>query len=105
MRSQTMSESRFFIAADHPAFAGHFPGRPIVPGVVLLDHALHAIGQATGLPVETGQLGQAKFLSPVGPDSELAVRFEQTATGSIRFDVLQGERKVASGVITPRAVA
>jgi len=100
-----MTESRFFIAADHPAFAGHFPGRPIVPGVVLLDHALHAIGQATGLPVEGGQLGQAKFLNPVGPDSELAVRFETSPTGSIRFEVRQGETKVASGVVTSRTVA
>ena len=97
-----MAEARFFIAADHPAFAGHFPGRPIVPGVVLLDHALHAIAAATGLPVEAGELSQAKFLSPVGPASELSVRFDATATGSIRFEVLQAERRVASGVVAPR---
>ena len=27
----------FRVEADHPALEGHFPGRPIVPGVVLLD--------------------------------------------------------------------
>ena len=93
----------FHIPADHPAFAGHFPGRPIVPGVVLLDLALHAIATATGLPVETGRLGQAKFLRPVGPDSTLTVQFETTPAGSIRFDILDGTHKVASGVITPHA--
>lgn len=96
-----MSEARFFIAADHPAFAGHFPGRPIVPGVVLLDQALHAIAKTTGLPVESGQLSQAKFLSPVGPASELLVHFELTASGSIRFEVLHSERRVASGIVAP----
>ena len=40
------------IAPDHPAFAGHFPGTPILPGVVLLDSALQAIAAATGLVLD-----------------------------------------------------
>ena len=34
---------RFSIPSDHPCLAGHFPGRPIVPGVVILDEAVALI--------------------------------------------------------------
>ena len=34
------------IGAEHPALAGHFPGAPILPGVLLLDEMLREIGRA-----------------------------------------------------------
>ena len=39
-----MLEFRLLIAADHPSLPGHFPGQPVVPGVVILDEvSAHAI--------------------------------------------------------------
>lgn len=78
------------IATDHPAFAGHFPGRPIVPGVVLLDQA-QLLVEAIGLQV--CGLAMAKFLSPVGPGEALWLDFESSGTFTIRAE----NRKVASG--------
>lgn len=87
------------IAADHPAFAGHFPGAPIVPGVVLLDEALHAIGTALSVDLSASQISSVKFLSPVRPGEPVQVQFEALANGSVRFDVISNERKVATGSV------
>lgn len=90
------------IPADHPAFAGHFPGTPIVPGVVLLDEALFAIRGAGDRPPEACRIASAKFFHPVGPGAVLTVRHQTLANGSIQFDIMDGPRKVATGsVVVP----
>jgi 3-hydroxyacyl-[acyl-carrier-protein] dehydratase len=89
------------VPADHPALPGHFPGRPIVPGVVLVDRAI--LYATTLLAGHAGrwQIGNAKFLSPVGPGETLIFALEPKASGSIAFRVRAGERDVASGSLTP----
>lgn len=82
------------IAADHPCFAGHFPGRPIVPGVLLLDLAQRTIEAATGLSLVG--LFATKFLSPVLPGEALTLSYE-TGAGQVRFEWLRGEQAVANG--------
>ena len=64
------------IAADHPAFAGHFPGNPIVPGVVLLDEVLYAIGKMIGLDTSVCQISAIKFFSPVRPGETVSVAYQ-----------------------------
>jgi 3-hydroxyacyl-[acyl-carrier-protein] dehydratase len=87
------------IAPDHPAFAGHFPGTPIVPGVVLLDEALYAIGKLMAADLSACQISAMKFLSPVRPGEPVQVRYEMLNNGAIRFDITSDERKVATGSI------
>jgi acyl-coenzyme A synthetase/AMP-(fatty) acid ligase len=89
----------FSIPADHPALPGHFPGQPIVPGVVLLDYAIGAISAAVNRPLETWRLSSAKFLSPAAPDEPLTLNFEVAQSGSIRFNLSAGQRAVVSGVL------
>lgn len=82
------------IEPEHPAYAGHFPGQPILPGVVLLDRAQRALEQACGCTV-TG-VALAKFLSPVRPGEALALDYEDSGT-ALRFEIRCGTRRVASG--------
>ncbi len=82
------------IAVDHPVFAGHFPGRPIVPGVLLLDAALLAVESATGLTVQG--IAAAKFLSPTVPGDTPTLDYEVDGT-AVRFEIRCDARKVATG--------
>ncbi|AOK17769.1 beta-hydroxyacyl-ACP dehydratase [Burkholderia cepacia] len=90
----------FTIPADHPALPGHFPGHPVVPGVVLLDRAIHALGTALNRPLHTWRLGSAKFLSPVAPGEPLDLAYDAATSGAIRFTLRAGTRDVASGVLS-----
>jgi 3-hydroxymyristoyl/3-hydroxydecanoyl-(acyl carrier protein) dehydratase len=90
----------FTIPTDHPALPGHFPGHPVVPGVVLLDHAIDAIGAALNRPLQGWRLSAAKFLSPARPGETLDLAFDAAASGAIRFTVRAGKRDVASGTLS-----
>lgn len=92
----------FDVAADHPALAGHFPGRPIVPGVVLLDCAIERIGEILGRRLQACHIGSAKFTSPAAPGEPLALSFHRDERGAIRFTISAGERTTATGVLTER---
>jgi 3-hydroxymyristoyl/3-hydroxydecanoyl-(acyl carrier protein) dehydratase len=75
---------RFRVAADHPCLPGHFPGRPVVPGVVLLDEALALLlAEAPGLRVTN--LPVARFLRPVLPGEEVEVLRDATGPGRVGF--------------------
>ena len=89
-----MPQTTLAIAADHPAFAGHFPGRPIVPGVVLLDLAQRAIEAGCGARLLG--LSVAKFHRPVGPGEALLLDYELSGA-NVRFEIRCGEHKVADG--------
>lgn len=78
------TESTLAFSADHPALAGHFPGAPIVPGVLLLDAALHAC-EAAGVTV-TG-IAAAKFLQPVTPGQSLSLNCRTGAAGRVSADI------------------
>lgn len=87
------------VPANHPALPGHFPGRPIVPGVVLLDCVLDSAERWLARPLSVRGLPVAKFTTPLMP--EQTARMELTLSArELRFAVATGERPdeiIASG--------
>ncbi|MFZ0486169.1 MAG: hypothetical protein WAL83_04165 [Arenicellales bacterium] len=97
--------THWIVPPDHPALAGHFPGVPILPGAVLLDVALQAIADATGMELDVCDVSSVKFLSPASPGDALTIRHVLSGNGTIRFDIETDARKIASGSVAPLSPA
>ena len=93
----------FTISPDHPSLPGHFPGTPIVPGVVLLERVIEAI-EATHGPLPPLRLPQVKFMQPLLPGQHADVQLEG-ASPRWRFRVTRGDDVLASGeIVVPAPV-
>lgn len=69
-------EAWISIAEDHPALPGHFPGAPVVPGVLLLDELVSAAERQLERTLRIAGLPQVKFLAPVLPRQQLRCALE-----------------------------
>lgn len=89
----------FVIDPGHPSLPGHFPGRPVVPGVVVLDRVLAELERLHG-PLPPLRLPQVKFLQPLLPGEEARIELEAVSAAPVarwRFRVLRGAATIASG--------
>lgn len=89
------------LKGDEPFFAGHFPGQPIVPGVLIAE----ALAQISGLagPVESPRDGKlahvdVRFEQPVAPPVEIELRSTLTRTMG-HLQLCEVEARVGSNVI------
>jgi 3-hydroxyacyl-[acyl-carrier-protein] dehydratase len=85
---------RFIVPDGHPCLPGHFPGRPVVPGVVLLDEAFACLHpHLTGRP----DLLTAKFTAPVLPGQAVDVAWRPAGPGRVEFTCVASGRSVLRG--------
>jgi 3-hydroxyacyl-[acyl-carrier-protein] dehydratase len=73
-RGQVMAELCF--PADFPAFAGHFPGQPVLPAVIQLAVVRSLTVDLLKRPLEPVRTRRLKFKGMVGPDDLVQVRVE-----------------------------
>jgi len=96
---RTRCDATLRVEATHPALSGHFPGSPMVPGVVVLDLVLQAAEKQLGASLAVSGLQQAKFAAPLlpGTDAEVIIHLDQDR---MRFQVEQSGRTIAQGCFT-----
>lgn len=98
MPSDRREALRLLMTPDPESTAGHFPGRPVVPGVALLDgawRALTAAGLASGRPA---RLRGVRFQRTVGPGEALLLE-GSLAGGGVRFVLRSETAPVARGFL------
>src|SRR5579863_1536514 len=95
-----------FIDPENPAFAGHFPSQPILPGIFLIETVAQTAGVMMGalMPGEAGgvallaAVNRFKFLKPVLPGQELRIETRKlTDSGAMAY--IEGTVSVDGGIV------
>lgn len=87
--------------AAHPSFAGHFPGQPIVAGVLLIEQAADALRDWRGLGV--AQVIDAKFLAPLLPGEDAELELVALAGSRYRVTVRRDADTLMRGTLEATA--
>jgi 3-hydroxyacyl-[acyl-carrier-protein] dehydratase len=86
------------IGANHPSLPGHFPGTPLVPGVVILDEVLAALVEWRKDCQLTG-IRSVKFLVPLKPEQPFTIDFSLSddRAGEVNFCCRIDNRLIVEG--------
>ena len=97
--SSTVFERSVHIAATHPALPGHFPGQPLVPGVILLEQV--ALALRAWRDQRLGRVLEAKFVAPLLPEQTALLQLAEMTPGGprLRFEIRCDGVLLARGVV------
>ena len=85
------------VPTDLVYFSGHFPGSPVLPGVVQIQFVLQLLQTHLGKPVLPVTLSHVKFTSPVSPGDTLNVRIILKESDTATWRIEAGRHAVSRG--------
>lgn len=94
------------VTFNEPHFQGHFPGRPIMPGVLIVE-AMAQVGGVVLTQMEYAQgklfmfagIDKVKFRRPVVPGDQLIMTVELLSVRRRRFGCMKGQATVDGRIV------
>jgi 3-hydroxyacyl-[acyl-carrier-protein] dehydratase len=107
---EKLLEATSVVPDESPVFEGHFPGHPLVPGVLMIETMAQASGilimhtiNFEKIPLLAG-VKEGKMRDFVGPKTELSIRAQIEHEGSgfavTKAEIRSGEKRVANAQLT-----
>lgn len=91
--------AEFMFHPDFTGFKGHFPGKPVLPAICLLQASLVADKSCRGNETELKNVVSAKFFSTVSPHEKLLLKGttgkSKNGSMTLKAYITAGDRKVA----------
>lgn len=89
------------VTEDLPFFAGHFPGQPVLPGVIMLDWVICLAQQHLGINIAFDNLQAIKFKQVVRPPQAIQLHLEyRPDTGKLLYRIDSAIAEHSSGKIS-----
>lgn len=99
-RDSAHSELDLVVAPDSPWFEGHFPNRPVLPGVVQIGWAVHFARELHDLKPTVAALEQIKFKRPIMPGTRLTLHLTPGQDGQkLRYEYRDAATSYSSGTL------
>lgn len=80
-------EQSCFVPQDLSCFAGHFPGRPVVPGVLIVDWVMEAVAEWLERRLQVDELESLKLLAPLTPGDRFHLRILTSSMPRLEFRI------------------
>ena len=108
--SETRLVAEALVPASSPVFEGHFPGYPLLPGVLMIEAMAQACGwlliRRSGFTriALLAKVGEAKLRGQVRPEARLTVTAELVHDGSgyavLKASLAEGATRAADAELT-----
>ena len=99
MNSMDQMETEVVFGSKESFFEGHFPGRPVTPGVMLIDRAVSAARNMSGRNIVPKSIRKVKFSNPVLPDETVKLKMDRRGEGEVAYLFSKDGVPCASGVL------
>ena len=87
--NDSVIEARIALNPEHKVYEGHFPGQPVVPGVIQLQIVKEMLEKGLEKKLLLSKVISAKYYSMIipgdVPESDITIQFKRTETGEYKI--------------------